>query len=300
MNSGASGPASRKFNDLLSSLCKAESAVLAYSGGVDSSFLLKAMKLSGIRFLAVTAFSETMPEKDFNHAVSFAKEIGVEHLVIHTDELSNESFVSNPPDRCFFCKEELFRKLREIAAKTITMSTFLTAPTQMTSATTGLALKAAALYGVKSPLAENGFSKEDIRSMSRELGLSTWDHPSSPCLSSRFPYGRRITLSGLRQVEKAEEFLRELGLQEVRVRNHGEIARIEVNEKNMNTLLEPENRRKITEALKAMGFSFVALDLEGYISGSMNRALEEDRDPSQELPTDPHAHLSTNSCRICI
>ena len=283
MNSGASEPVprklnDRKFNDLLSFLSKVQSAVLAYSGGVDSSLLLKAMKLSGIRFLAVTAFSETMPEKDFNHAVSFAKKIGVEHLVIHTEELTNESFVSNPPDRCFYCKEELFRKLRKIAeGKNYEHLFDGTNTDDLRDYRPGL--KAAALYGVKSPLAENGFSKKDIRSMSRELGLSTWDHPSSPCLSSRFPYGRRITLSGLRQVEKAEEFLRELGLQEFRVRNHGEIARIEVNEKNMNTFLEPENRRKITEALKAMGFSFVALDLEGYISGSMNRSLEEDTNP---------------------
>jgi uncharacterized protein len=283
VNSGASGLVARKlddrkFNDLLSSLSKAESAVLAYSGGVDSSFLLKAMKLSGIRFLAVTAFSETMPEKDFNHAVSFAKEICVEHVVIHTDELTNESFVSNPPDRCFYCKEELFRKLRVIAQDKNYKHLFDGTNTDdLRDYRPGL--KAAALYGVKSPLAENGFSKEDIRSMSRDLGLSTWDHPSSPCLSSRFPYGRRITLSGLRQVEKAEEFLRAFGLQELRVRNHGEIARIEVSEKDMNTLLEPQNRRKITEALKAMGFSFVALDLEGYTSGSMNRSLEEYSDP---------------------
>ncbi len=171
--------------------------MLAYSGGVDSSFLLKAMKLSGIRFLAVTAFSETMPEKDL-HAMpsSFAKEIGVEHLVIHTDELSNESFVSNPPDRCFFCKEELFRKLRKIAEDSDYEHIFDGTNTDdLSDYRPGL--KAAALYGVRSPLAESGFSKEDIRSMSRELGLSTWDHPSSPCLSSRFPYGRRITLSGL-------------------------------------------------------------------------------------------------------
>ena len=285
MISGASGPPrkinDRKFNDLLSALRNAESAVLAYSGGVDSSFLLKAMKLSGIRFLAVTAFSETMPEKDLNHAVSFAKEIGVEHLVIHTDELSNESFVSNPPDRCFFCKEDLFKKLHKIAKDNNYEHIFDGTNTDdLSDYRPGL--KAAALYGVKSPLAEKGFSKQDIRSMSRELGLSTWDHPSSPCLSSRFPYGRRITLSGLRQVEKAEEFLRELGLREVRVRNHGELARIEVNEKNMNTLLAPQNRRKITEAFKAMGFSFVALDLEGYISGSMNRSLEKDKDPEPE------------------
>lgn len=281
MNLGTSGPVPRKFNDLLSALRNAESAVLAYSGGVDSSFLLKAMKLSGIRFLAVTAFSETMPEKDLNQAVSFAKETGVEHLVIHTDELSNESFVSNPPDRCFFCKEDLFKKLRKIAKDNNYEHIFDGTNTDdLSDYRPGL--KAAALYGVKSPLAENGFSKQDIRSVSRALGLSTWDHPSSPCLSSRFPYGSRITLSGLRQVEQAEEFLRELGLREVRVRNHGELARIEVNEENMNTLLEPGTKRKITEALKAIGFSFVALDLEGYISGSLNRALEEDKDHRPE------------------
>ena len=272
MSSAAADPVFRKFDDLLSFLRLAESAVLAYSGGVDSSFLLKAMAVSGIRFLAVTAFSETMPEKDFNHALSFTKETGVEHLVIHTDELSNESFVSNPPDRCFFCKEELFRKLREIAAERSSEHLFDgTNIDDLSDYRPGL--KAAALYGVRSPLAESGFAKEDIRRMSRELGLSTWDRPSSPCLSSRFPYGRRITISGLRQVEQAEEFLREFGLQEVRVRNHGDIARIEVGEKDMQVLLAADNRRKIAEALKALGFSFVSLDLEGHISGSMNRTL---------------------------
>ena len=281
MNSGASDHVDRKFNDLLSYLCNDESAVLAYSGGVDSSFLLKAMKLSGIKFLAVTAFSETMPEKDLNEAVSFAKEISVEHLVIHTDELSNESFVRNPSDRCFYCKEELFRKLHGIAQGKKYKHLFDGTNTDdLRDYRPGL--KAATLYGVKSPLAENGFSKEDIRKMSRGLGLSTWDHPSSPCLSSRFPYGRRITLAGLKQVEKAEEFLRELGLQELRVRNHGDVARIEVEEKDMDTILEPQNRRKITDALKAMGFSFVALDLEGYISGSMNRALEKYTGPKKK------------------
>ena len=272
MTSGTEGPAGGKFSSLLSSLSSAESAVLAYSGGVDSSFLMKAMKLSGMRFLAVTAFSGTMPEKDFREALSFAEEIGVDHLVIHTDELSNESFVSNPHDRCFYCKEELFSKLREISAERGYRHIFDgTNADDLSDYRPGL--KAAALCGVRSPLAENGFSKEDIRRMSRELGLSAWDRPSSPCLSSRFPYGRRITLSGLKQVEKAEEFLRGLGLRQLRVRNHGEIARIEVGEKDMQVLLEPATRIKITEALKAMGFSYVALDLEGYTSGSLNRAL---------------------------
>jgi uncharacterized protein len=250
--------------------------VLAYSGGVDSSFLLRAMKLSGIRFLAVTAYSETMPEEDFDHAASFAKDSGAEHLVLRTEELLNESFISNPPDRCFYCKEELFRKLREVATERDYAYLFDgTNADDLGDNRPGL--KAAALYGVRSPLAECGFSKEEIRNISRELGLSTWDRPSSPCLSSRFPYGRRITLSGLRQVEKAEQYLREFGLQEFRVRNHGDIARIEVQEKDLHIFLEPEKRRKITEALKALGFSFIALDLEGYISGSMNRTLGKDK-----------------------
>ena len=276
MTGRTGGPAGDKFSGLLSSLSAAGSAVLAYSGGVDSSFLLKAMKLSGMRFLAVTACSGTMPEKDFQDAVSFAKETGVEHLVINTDELSNESFASNPRDRCFYCKEALFRKLIDIAAERGYGQIFDGTNTDdLDDYRPGL--RAAALYGVRSPLAENGFSKEDIRGMSRELGLSAWNRPSSPCLSSRFPYGRRITLSGLKQVEKAEEFLRGLGLKELRVRHHGEIARIEVREKDIQFLLEPDNRIKITEALKALGFSFVALDLDGYISGSMNRVLGEGR-----------------------
>lgn len=268
-------PVSQKFNDLMSSLCLAESAVLAYSGGVDSSFLLKAMSISGMRFLAVTAFSETLPEKDFNQAVSFAKETGVEHLVINTNELSNEAFVSNPPERCFYCKEELFSKIHEIAKNGHYRYIFDGTNTDdLVEYRPGL--KAAALYKVRSPLAESGFSKEDIRWMSRKLGLRAWDRPSSPCLSSRFPYGRRITVSGLRQVEKAEECLRGFGFKELRVRHYGDIARIEVNEKDMNTVMEPENRRRITEVLKALGFSFVTLDLEGYISGSMNRTLGKD------------------------
>ncbi len=276
MSSVAVDPGNRKFTALLSSLRSAGSAVLAYSGGVDSSFLLKAMQLSGIRFLAVTAYSETMPAEELAHAVSFAKEAGAEHLVLRTEELRNESFVSNPPDRCFYCKDELFRKLREVAAERGYEYLFDgTNADDLVDYRPGL--KAVELYGVRSPLAECGFSKEEIRNISRELGMSTWDKPSSPCLSSRFPYGRRITLSGLKQVEKAEQLLREFGLQEFRVRNHGDIARIEVQEKDLPVILEPENRRKITAALKSLGFSFIALDLEGYISGSMNRTLGKDK-----------------------
>jgi uncharacterized protein len=267
-------PACEKFSCLLSSLRSAGSAVLAFSGGVDSSFLLKAMQLSGMRSLAVIAVSETMPRRDSQHAVTFAEGAGVEYLVVHTDELANEAFVSNPPDRCFFCKEELFGKLRAIAAERDYHHLFDgTNADDLKDYRPGL--KAAARFGVRSPLAENGFSKEEIRRMSRNLGLSTWDRPSSPCLSSRFPYGKRITLAGLRQVEQAEEFLLGLGLRELRVRNHGEIARIESTEKDMPKFLDPATRGKIITELKALGFSFVALDLEGYSSGSLNRSLGE-------------------------
>ena len=265
----------RKFAALLSSLSTAESGVLAYSGGVDSSFLLTAMKRSGMRLLAVTAFSETMPQRDFDRAVSCAQEAGVEHVVIRSTELFNDAFTRNAPDRCFFCKEGLFKKIAEVATERGYAYLFDgTNADDLSDYRPGR--KAAALYRVKSPLAEHGFSKEDIRTISRELGLSTWNQPSSPCLSSRFPYGSRITREGLRQVEQAEEVLREAGLEEFRVRHHGDIARIEVTEKDMKFFQNTENRRTITEALRALGFTFISLDLEGYRSGSMNRSLKED------------------------
>jgi len=265
---------SDKLTFLLSLLSSAGSAVLAFSGGLDSSFLLHAMKLSGMRFLAVTAHSKTMPERDFEHAVSVAEETGADHLIIHTDEVSNESFASNPPDRCFYCKEGLFRKLRDIAAERGFVHLFDgTNSDDLKDYRPGL--KAAALFQVRSPLAESGFSKEEIRSVSRDLGLGFWNRPASPCLSSRFPYGRRITHSGLEQVAAAEELLRGLGIKELRVRHHGEVARIELKEEDMPILLDPVLRKKITSELKALGFSFVSLDLEAYSSGNLNRVLKD-------------------------
>jgi pyridinium-3,5-biscarboxylic acid mononucleotide sulfurtransferase len=265
---------SDKLTSLLSLLNSAGSAVLAFSGGLDSSFLLYAMKLSGMRFLAVTAHSGTMPGKDFEHAVLFGKETGADHLIISTDEVSNESFASNPPDRCFYCKEGLFRKLREIADERGFVQLFDGTNTDdLNDYRPGL--KAAALFQVRSPLAESGFSKEDIRTVCRKLGLGFWDRPSSPCLSSRFPYGRRITRSGLEQVAAAEDFLHGLGLKDLRVRHHGEVARIELREEDMHVLFDPVLRKKITSFLKALGFSFVSLDLEEYASGNLNRVLKD-------------------------
>jgi pyridinium-3,5-biscarboxylic acid mononucleotide sulfurtransferase len=269
----ASALPEKKFSEMVTMLRRTGEAVLAFSGGVDSTFLLRAMKTSGMRTIAVTAFSGTMPQRELERAVAFAEEAGVEHIVIRSDELSNEAFVSNPPDRCFFCKDELFRRLRAIADERH-IGTILDGSNADDLRDYRPGRKAAELHGVISPLAECNFTKEEIRAMSRKLGLPTWDQPSSPCLSSRFPYGGRITPEALRRVERAEEYLRGLGLRDVRVRNHDALARIEVRQEDMHILLDPSNRRRIAEELRSLGYAFVSLDLEGYRTGSMNRVLE--------------------------
>jgi uncharacterized protein len=263
----------KKFSDMVAMLQAVGEAVLAFSGGVDSSFLLKAMMSAGMKTVAVTAFSETVPRRELKRAAAFARDAGAEHVVISTEELSVESFVSNPPDRCFYCKDELFRKLRAIAAERH-IETIFDGSNAEDTRDYRPGRKAAEIHGVRSPLAEYGFSKEEIRAMSRKLGLQTWDQPSSPCLSSRFPYGQRITVEALRRVEKAEDCLRGLGVREARVRDHGDTARIEVPEKDMPFLIDPAIRRRITETLRSLGYHFVSLDLEGYRTGSMNRVLE--------------------------
>jgi len=268
--------AEKKFSELISLLSTAESAALAFSGGVDSSFLLKAMKLSGMRTLAVTSVSETMPKRAQIEAGATAKEIGAEHLIIKTEELGNESFSSNPPERCFHCKDELFGKLTKIAQQRHYRFVFDGSNADdLNDYRPGR--KAAELHGVRSPLAECGISKDEIRVMSKKLGLGTWDKPSSPCLSSRFPYGRRITAEALGRVERAEEFLRSLGLTEVRIRDHGDTARIEVGPDMISACAEASMRIRIVEELRTIGYKFVSLDLEGYRSGSMNRVLDKKR-----------------------
>lgn len=268
-------PASeQKFSALLSLLKESGSALLAFSGGVDSSFLLKAMQLSGMKVLAVTALSDTMPADDYDSAVAFAKAEGVEHIVIRSSELDNEEFTRNAPDRCFHCKDGLFGRLTAIARERGFMHVFDGSNADdLSDYRPGR--KAAAAHQVRSPLAESGFSKAEIRERSRELGLATWDRPSSPCLSSRFPYGQRITIAALKRVEAAESFIKTFGIHEVRVRDHGETARIEVGEEDFRTFLDPGTRRLVAEKLRSLGYSFISVDLEGYRTGSMNRVLDQ-------------------------
>jgi uncharacterized protein len=262
----------QKYNSLLDTLRSYGGVLLSFSGGVDSSFLLKALQQAGVKTLAVTAVSETMPTQDRDDAVSLAGELGIEHLVINTAELANEDFARNAQDRCFHCKNELFERLSVLAAQR-GLPVVCDGSNQDDLSDFRPGRKAAEAHGVRSPLAACGLSKDDIRMMSRRLGLSTWDKPSSPCLSSRFPYGTRITAAGLDRVRKAEDILRGLGIHIFRVRDHGETARIEVGQEEMSILMEEGNRRLVVDRLHALGYNFVCLDLEGYRTGSLNRGL---------------------------
>jgi uncharacterized protein len=261
--------------------------LLAYSGGVDSAFLLKvaADVLPG-RVLAVTGLSPTYPQSEYESACKIASALGVEHVSIQTDELEDPAFSSNPPDRCYHCKRELFRKLRCIAdARGIEF--VLDANNSDDCLDYRPGRRAASEAGVRSPLIEAGLTKNDVRRLSRLMGLPTWDKPASACLASRFPYGETITAGKLRRVEQAEAFLRKLGFGQVRMRCHGELVRIEVDPDRVHELTRTgEARERIINELRVLGFVFVTVDLEGYRTGSLNetlpRAAERGAEPGEK------------------
>lgn len=263
----------QKLDQLHEKLRALESVVVAYSGGVDSTFLLKvAHDVLGDKVLAVTARSATYPERELEQARQFVAEHHIPHQVIVSEELEVEGFAANPTNRCYLCKHELFTKLKEVAAE----RGFKYVAEGSNLDDTGdyrPGLQAVAELEIISPLRDVALTKAEIRTLSKEMGLPTWNKPSFACLSSRFPYGEAITIEKLTAVDRAEQLLMDLGFSQVRVRHHGDIARIEVVPEQIGRLVEPQLRGEIDRQFKELGFTYVALDLKGYRTGSMNEVL---------------------------
>lgn len=249
------------------------SAVVAYSGGVDSAYLAWAARQAlGDRMLAVLADSPSLADFQRQHAIQFAREFNIPLEVIRTEEFDNPDYVENAPDRCFHCKEELFQKLEELAEQ----RGFDCIVYGVNADDTGdfrPGHRAAGKHGVRSPLLEAGLTKAEIRELARQAGLPVWDRPASACLSSRIPYGTPVTIQNLKMVEKGEDAIRELGFRQFRVRHHGELARIEIAPEELPRALDPQMAQRFTEIFKRLGYKYVALDLEGYRTGSLNEVL---------------------------
>ena len=265
----------QKWDYLRSLLTGMKGAVLAYSGGVDSSVLLRAAsEVMGPNLIAVTAISETYPPGELEPAKQFAAALEVRHLVLSTAELVRDEFARNAPDRCFHCKSELFSKLRQIADSE-GIAHILDGSNADDVHDYRPGRTAARELAVRSPLAEAGLTKQDIRSLARRMNMPMWDKPSLACLSSRIPYGTRITLDLLRKIQAAEDIVRAVGIRQVRVRHHGDIARIEVSQEDLLRFSAAEVRQRVVAAFKELGYVFICLDLEGYRTGSLNAVLEK-------------------------
>ncbi len=265
---------SQKMERLGKVVGKMGPVLVAFSGGVDSTFLLKVARqtLGREKVLAVTARSPVYPKKEYPKARKLAKAMDVQHLFIDSHELDLPQFAANPVNRCYHCKRELFAELKEIA-RTMSLSSVAEGSTVDDEKDFRPGMMAIREMSVRSPLREARLTKAEIRAQSRKLGLPTWNKPSLACMASRFPYGDRITPEALRQIETAEQFLLGLGFSQVRGRHHGKTVRIEIPPEEIGSLLDLRMRSRVVRRLRALGFTYVTLDLQGYRSGSMNEAI---------------------------
>ena len=250
-----------------------ESVLIAFSGGVDSAYLaIAAADALGPRAIAVTADSPSYPETHRRLAMSIAKDFGLAHEVIYTAELERPEYRANPSNRCYYCKDELYGRLAQFAAAR-GVAVIVDGNNADDRGDYRPGRQAAREHGVKSPLDEADLTKDEIRELARAAGLHSWNEPASACLSSRIPYGQAVTNEVLRQIEQAEDVLRELGFRVFRVRHHDQVARLEIARAEMSRALEPDINARLTSSLKALGYQYVSLDLQGYRLGSLNEAL---------------------------
>ena len=263
-----------KLDKLKKHLKQLKSVAVAYSGGVDSTFLLKvAHDVLGEDVIAVTARSSTYPEREFREAAEFVLKTGIRHVVITSEELDIEGFSDNPTNRCYYCKRELLAKTIEVAHSN-NIQHVVEGSNSDDTGDYRPGMQAVRELGVKSPLLEAGLGKEEIRILSKKMDLPTWNKPAFACLASRFPYGQQITSDKLQTIDQAEQFLLDLGFRQVRVRHHGSIARIEVSVAERNKFFNTALMDRIYEKFKQLGFLYAALDLRGYRTGSMNEGID--------------------------